>query len=42
MRHLALQTLTWATVAAAVTSALWLASVEPVWPEMRKFAIEDH
>ena len=29
MRPIALQTLTWATVAAAVVSALWLAAVEP-------------
>ena len=29
MRPTALQTLTWATVAAAVASALWLAAVEP-------------
>ena len=28
MRPTALQTLTWATVAAAVASALWLAAVE--------------
>jgi hypothetical protein len=30
----ALQALTWGTVASAVTSALWLATVEPVWPEV--------
>ena len=28
MRRIALQTLTWATVAAAVASAVWLAAVE--------------
>jgi len=36
MRHFALQTLTWGTVTAAVTSALWLAASEPGWPESRK------
>jgi len=29
MRPTVLQTLTWATVAAAVASALWLAAIEP-------------
>ncbi|MED5620874.1 hypothetical protein [Ideonella sp. BN130291] len=36
MRHATLQALTWATVTAAVTSALWLAAAEPGWPETRK------
>jgi hypothetical protein len=36
MRHFALQTLTWGTVTAAVTSALWLAASDPGWPESRK------
>lgn len=35
MRHLALQTLTWGTVAAAVVSAFWLASVDLGWSEWR-------
>jgi hypothetical protein len=33
MRPLTLRALTWATVVAAISSALWLASVEPAWPE---------
>jgi hypothetical protein len=33
MRRAVLQVLTWATVAGAVVSALWLASVDPGWPE---------
>jgi hypothetical protein len=36
MRHATLQALTWATVTAAVTSALWLAAAEPGWPDSRK------
>jgi hypothetical protein len=36
MRHITLQALTWGTVAAAITSALWLASAEPGWPDSRK------
>jgi len=35
MRRAVLQVLTWATVAGAVVSALWLASVDPGWPEWR-------
>jgi len=35
MRHFALQTLTWGTVAAAVVSAFWLASVDLGWSEWR-------
>jgi hypothetical protein len=35
MRHLALQMLTWGTVAAAVVSALWLASVDLGWSDWR-------
>lgn len=35
MRHIALQTLTWGTVAAAVVSALWLAAVDLGWSEWR-------
>lgn len=35
MHRFALQTLTWGTVAAAVTSALWLASVDPGWSGWR-------
>jgi hypothetical protein len=35
MRHFALQTLTWGTVAAAVVSALWLAAVDLGWSELR-------
>jgi hypothetical protein len=37
MRHITLQALTWGTVAAAVSSALWLAASEPGWPEARKY-----
>jgi len=37
MRHITLQTLTWGTVAAAVSSALWLAASEPGWPDARKY-----
>ncbi|HET9645637.1 MAG TPA: hypothetical protein VFP68_20300 [Burkholderiaceae bacterium] len=36
MRDAALQALTWGTVASAITSALWLATVEPVWPEVHQ------
>lgn len=36
MRHTTLRTLTWGTVAAAVSSALWLAASEPDWPDSRK------
>ena len=35
MRQLALQTLTWGTVVAAVASAFWLAATEPGWTEWR-------
>jgi hypothetical protein len=35
MRRLALQTLTWGTVAAAVVSAFWLASGDLGWIELR-------
>jgi len=35
MRQLALQTLTWGTVAAAVVSAFWLASGDLGWIELR-------
>lgn len=39
MRHITLQTLTWGTVAAAVSSALWLAASEPGGgPEARRLA----
>jgi hypothetical protein len=37
MRHITLQTLTWGTVAAAVSSALWLAASEPGGAEARKY-----
>ncbi len=36
MRPLTLQTLTWGTVAAAVCSALWLASVDSSWSDLHK------
>jgi hypothetical protein len=35
MRRTVLYVLTWLTVAGAVVSALWLASVDPGWPEWR-------
>lgn len=38
MRRITLQALTWGTVAAAVSSALWLAASEPRWAEDRKVA----
>lgn len=38
MRRITLQALTWGTVAAAVSSALWLAASESNWPEARKFS----
>lgn len=37
MRHITLQTLTWGTVAAAVSSALWLAASEPGGTDARKY-----
>lgn len=36
MRQLTLRILTWGTVTAAISSALWLASGDPGWPEMLK------
>jgi len=36
MRQITLQTLTWGTVTAAVSSALWLASVEADMPDVHK------
>jgi hypothetical protein len=36
MRHITLQALTWGTITAAVSSALWLAASEPSWPDARK------
>jgi hypothetical protein len=36
MRQITLQTLTWGTVTAAVSSALWLASVEADRPDLHK------
>ena len=35
MRLFALQTLTWATIVAAVVSAFWLAAVDLGWSEWR-------
>jgi hypothetical protein len=35
MRLLALQVLTWGTVAGAAASAFWLASIEPGWTHWR-------
>ncbi len=38
MPRLALQTLTWATITAAIGSALWLASANLGWADLRKGA----
>jgi hypothetical protein len=35
MRLITLQALTWGTITAAVSSALWLAASEPGWPDAR-------
>jgi hypothetical protein len=35
MRRIIIRILTWGTVAGAIVSALWLASVDPGWPEWR-------
>jgi hypothetical protein len=38
MRRVIIRIVTWITVAGAIVSAFWLASVDPGWPEWRQLS----